>query len=116
MKILLVEDDFIIAMHLQSLLEGEGYEVLGPCATSREALEVLAKEEVAFALLDYSLADGGTSLTVAEQLQSRGCSFAFVTGLGGGTKIPDRFSDAPRLTKPIQDVDLRTTLADFHKS
>jgi DNA-binding NarL/FixJ family response regulator len=111
-KILLIEDNFLIAMHLERILEQEGCEVVGPFATAREGLDALSLETVDGALLDFSLRDG-TSVPIAEELTRRGCGFVFVTGLGGASDIPQKFSGVPRLSKPIPDSDIREAIRSF---
>ena len=72
--ILIVEDEFLIAMDLQLLFEGLGWRVLGPAATVRGALELLKTETPTVALLDVNL--GNERVTpVAEELKFRSVPF-----------------------------------------
>lgn len=112
MKILLVEDNFLISMQLADLLREEGCEILGPFPTSEGALLALETEAVDGALLDFSLRSGD-STPVAMELLRRECAFAFVTGYQDSTVIPTLFSKARVLTKPVSQVDIGQVLAEF---
>ena len=73
--VLIVEDEFLIAIDLQQMLEDGGWRVLGPVATVKEALRLLEKELPSVALLDVNL--GYEFVTpVAEILRARDVPFA----------------------------------------
>jgi DNA-binding NtrC family response regulator len=55
--VLIVEDEFLIAMDLQLMLEGNGWRVIGPVASVSEALALIAAELPQVALLDVNLGD-----------------------------------------------------------
>jgi len=113
MKVLVVEDNYLIAKYLAHFLESEGYEVAGPCASPDKAIELIRKEELEGAILDVSLGKRGDSLGVAEELAARGIPFAFASGIAGETAILDDFADIALLRKPIADAELRETIASF---
>jgi CheY-like chemotaxis protein len=69
--VLVVEDQFLIAMDLQHLLEQHGWRVLGPALAVEEALRLLDGETPDVALLDVNLR-GATVIPVAEALRARG--------------------------------------------
>lgn len=77
-SVLIVEDEFLIAMDLQLLLEDHGWRVVGPVATVGQALALLEIELPSVALLDVNL---GTELVtpVAEALEASGVPFAVAT-------------------------------------
>lgn len=110
MRVLVVEDEGLIALMMEDMLAELGYEAA--IATSvAEALRWLdAEGRPDAALLDVNL--GGESvLPVAEALAACGAPFAFATGYGEG---PDpRFRDAPLLTKPIRLSRLEAVLRGF---
>jgi DNA-binding response OmpR family regulator len=73
--VLIVEDEYLIAMDLQRVLEAHGWRVLGPVGTVSQALAVLEREPPSVALLDVDL--GGELVTpVAVALKARGTPFA----------------------------------------
>ena len=100
MRILVVEDEPLLAMLLEESLTELGHTVAGSAATVEQALATLDSETVECALLDFTLADEANSLPVAARLQARGIPFVYLTGhhtLPGDQAIPP----APLLTKPF---------------
>lgn len=75
-RILIVEDDFLIAMQLQSLFEEEGAEVIGPCYTLADALQVAQDGEFSAASLDLNLGRD-VATPVAQLLSDRKVPFVF---------------------------------------
>lgn len=113
-RILIVEDQTLIAMWIEDVLCEAGAEIIGPAPTVVEALGLIGAAGVGSlldaAILDVRLQDG-TSLAVADKLASLGVPFVFVTGykdirLG-------RHGGAPVLVKPVASEDLVATLADL---
>ncbi|WP_018236921.1 response regulator [Ensifer sp. BR816] len=72
--VLIVEDEFLIAMDLKLLLERCGWRVLGPAATAEEAIRLLDEELPAVALLDVTLRDGSVT-PVAKALRAQSVPF-----------------------------------------
>nr|WP_281375419.1 response regulator [Hansschlegelia beijingensis] len=84
---MIVEDEFLIAMHLQRLLEEHGWRVIGPVATVRAALRLLEEKLPDVALLDVNL--GREMVTpVAEALRARSVPFAIASAY----ERPERFA------------------------
>lgn len=108
-RILVVEDEFLVADHIASTLEDLGYVVVGPVPTIEDALAVIANEPIDCALLDANL-DGVSSSSIAEALIERGVPFIVCTGYGLLTLAADILNTAPRLTKPFRNADLAATL------
>ena len=80
-RILVVEDEPLVAMMVEDILLGEDVVVIGPAASLVKALE-LVEGEFDAALLDVNLA-GERVYPVARRLQQRGIPFVFATGYGG---------------------------------
>ena len=79
-RVLILEDDPFIALDLQSMLEDEGYDVMGPVASARQALDLIARDgKPDCALLDFFVS-GGTTVDVAREFETRGVPFMFLTG------------------------------------
>ena len=78
-RVLVAEDDFVIALELEALLREFGCEVLGPATMVGEALELLGRERPDAALLDVGLGDG-PAWPVAAALAAAGVPFALATG------------------------------------
>jgi len=104
-KILVVEDDVLIAMELGERLGDMGYEVLGPAHTLDEAQTVLAAAQPDAALLDANVA-GQSSVKLGAALAAQGVPLAFCTGYDKIKNLPPELANAPVLTKPIGDADL----------
>ena len=100
-RILVVEDEFLLAAHIGSVLEDEGLEVVGPVGTLAEALKLARDEKLDGALLDLNL-DGGRVDDVAEILDRRHVPFIFVTGFGRDD-LPPGFRESIIVSKPFND-------------
>ena len=98
-RILVLDDEWIIALDTQDMLESAGFEVVGPAATVREALELLHEAPVDAAVLDVHLT-GEMSFPVAEALIASGTPFVFVTGFNV-TDLPAAFRHHPLVSKPL---------------
>jgi PAS domain S-box-containing protein len=99
-RVLLVEDEALVAMMIQETLHEFGYQVVGPLNTASEALAAAREGHFDAAVLDINLGDG-LVYTVAEILGVRGVPFVFVTGYDADS-IDPRFSEVPILQKPIE--------------
>ncbi len=100
LRVMVLEDEAIIAMLLEDMLAEMGCEVMGPVSDVSAALNLLEAETPQMALLDVNLSHGQSSYKVAEALAGRGVPFAFVTGHApGGLQAP--FTDRPTLQKPF---------------
>ncbi|MFN3465373.1 MAG: response regulator [Terricaulis sp.] len=109
-KILVVEDDALIAMELCERLTDMGYEVMGPAHSIPEAETLLARETPDGALLDATLAGGVSSLPLGMILHGKGVRIAFCTGYDKVKGAPPELAQAPVLTKPVSDADIKTCL------
>ena len=109
MRILVVEDEFLVATLLQDMLEAAGCRVFGPMARVAEALDAVDNGAYDAAVLDVNL--GGERIDpVADALSRRKVPFMFVTGYGAGV-LPEGFAGRPRLSKPFRLDDLLGTLS-----
>ena len=98
-RILILEDDPLIALELAAIVEAQGHEVLGSFASVAAAAQHL-DEPVDFALLDIDVADG-KSFGLAAALRRRDIPFAFVSG-SRGSEIPAYLADALLIPKPYR--------------
>jgi DNA-binding NarL/FixJ family response regulator len=112
-RILVVEDEFLLACSLEETLAGFGYEVVGPYSTLSRATDAARRERFDAALLDVNLS-GLMVYPLADELAARGIPIVFLSGYGFGV-IPPRFSPHPQLSKPSDpgaiDRALRRVLA-----
>lgn len=112
-RVLLVEDEFLIASDLAQLLRQQGAEVLGPAATVRSALDLLQQAAAPDgAVLDVNLR-GEMAFPVADALRARGVPFVFATGYTG-EMIPERYAGVPCCEKPFEGPEIVRALASQH--
>jgi two-component SAPR family response regulator len=107
--VLVVEDEFLLAMELEALLEQRGWRVLGPVATIDRALAMLDQHRPAVAVLDVNL-KGRRATPVAAALRDRGVPFVLVTGYSDGQLNEPELRGQPRLEKPLDRQKLLRTL------
>lgn len=108
-RILVVEDNFVLAESMRFALEELGCTVVGPAPTSSVALQLLASGPVDAAILDIDLR-GTSSAAVAEELARRGTPFVFLTGYESAALLPETFHSRTRLSKPVDPEELVRTL------
>jgi DNA-binding response OmpR family regulator len=98
-RILVIEDEPLVAMDLESSLTAAGCDVVGPAGTIEEAKSLVADGHYDAALVDVNLA-GHPVDEIAAALTQKNCPFAFVTGYGREA-LPRGFRDAVVLGKPF---------------
>jgi CheY-like chemotaxis protein len=108
LRILLVEDEPIIAMTAEDMLDAIGCAVVASAATLEEALGAAARGGFDLAMLDINL-NGVRSLPVADLLKQAGTPFIFTTGYGADGCGPH--TDVPLVAKPYRIVDLEAAIA-----
>jgi len=100
-RITVVEDDYLVALALSTVLEGAGASVVGPISGAREAVTLVEEgnEHIDAAILDVDL-NGEPSYPVADALASRHIRFVFATGYGIDA-VDARYRHYPRCQKPF---------------
>ncbi|QDZ07496.1 response regulator [Sphingomonas panacisoli] len=96
-RILIVEDEPLIAMMLEDFLDALGKHCVGTCDTVQSALATIADEKPDAAILDINLSGGEKSWPVADALAAEGIPFVLSSG---GDEVTDGHQERPRLTKP----------------
>src|ERR1700704_7071101 len=96
--VLVVEDEALIAMDLQSLLEAAGYRVLGPANSTASAMALLNGDAPDVALLDVNLGRSDV-FGVANELATRKTKLIFLTG-HTAQKLPQAHRHRPLVPKP----------------
>lgn len=107
--VLLVEDDPLLAMDVEAVLRGAGYEVLGPAGSAADALSILREETPDVAILDIHLG-GETAFAVFDDLDGRGRPFIILSGHSRQV-VPPRHARRPFLQKPCDARLLLRTLS-----
>ncbi|HEV7276566.1 MAG TPA: response regulator [Devosiaceae bacterium] len=109
LRVLLVEDESLVAMAVEDMLHDLGCEVAATAGSVPEALERLQVGGFDFALLDVNLANQQV-FPVAEALSEQRIPFAFASGYGAAN-LPEAFRARPVAAKPFQIADLAATLS-----
>ncbi|RYX94871.1 MAG: GAF domain-containing protein [Bradyrhizobiaceae bacterium] len=109
LNVLMVEDQLLIAMDVETMLAGEGVTRVETAASSTEALASLVRFKPDIAILDVNLGSG-TSVPVAHMLRELGVPFVFATGYGETSLIPAALEHVPVIRKPYDVVSLVTAL------
>ncbi len=100
---MIVEDDFIVAFDMQTMLEEQGARVVGPTTDLDEARAVIAAEGAALqiAVLDVNI-NGRYVFPLAEELRRAGIPIVFATAYADDERLfPEEFRDVPCLAKPV---------------
>ncbi len=110
LRVLVVEDEMLVAMNIEDMLLDLGHEVAGLAGRLEPALALAREAEIDIAMLDVNLA-GEQSFPVADALIERGVPFLFATGYGL-KGIPERYRNRPVLQKPFREQDLAGALRE----
>lgn len=112
LRILVVEDEALVAMHIANILDSAGFDVVGPCATVAEALSRLEQPSCCdAAILDAQLRDE-SALPVAERLAKLNIPFVVATGYNRGQLLGE-LALAPIIAKPVDAEDLVRQLREI---
>ena len=100
-RLLIVEDEYLIAAELESALQRERAVVVGMANGVARGLALLAETDPDAAILDLNLG-GEVSTQIAAALSERKVPFVIVTGYGESWMTFDEFQDAPVIEKPVE--------------
>ena len=109
LRLLVVEDEYMIAEHIGMQLEEFGCDVAGPVGTIEEALTILEGGGLDGVLLDANL-NGESSAPIAAALNAASVPFVVATGYGSRELSDDALNAAPRIIKPFGKAELEATL------
>ncbi len=102
-RVLVVEDDYLIAMLVTEWLEAAGAEVVGPVPSVEQALGLIEEDGLTAAILDINLGHGRTVYPVADKLSATGVPYMFATG-DVMMAIADAYKHHPRVEKPFSET------------
>lgn len=111
-RVLVVEDELLVALGLEVNLQELGCTVIGPASSLAAAMLAAAHETVDAAILDINLA-GERVFPAAAILHDRGIPFMFCSGQSVPRQMPPFFTEAPRVPKPYTRGDITCALADL---
>ncbi|KEQ08414.1 MAG: response regulator [Alphaproteobacteria bacterium] len=114
MKILVLEDDVLLAMDVEDHLTEQGVRVVGPFGRIPQALEAVASTDLDGAILDLNL-NGELSFPVIEALQSKGVPLIVCSGYAELPELKSKLAGLPLLAKPWSPQKL-AKLMDKHFS
>ena len=113
--VLLTEDDALVATDLRDALEKASYRVVGPLATTREALSLIEEEAPTLAIIDIMLRDGPCT-ELARALRQRGVPFLVHSGCRPDEPLAGDFQGVPWLSKPAVAWDVVALLDELSLS
>ena len=108
LRVLVVEDEAMVAMMLEDMLDDLGCQVVGPAASLAAGLELARSAPLDAAVLDVNLA-GEKVFPIADALSERGVPFVFATGYGRAG-LREKDTARPVVQKPYSTQDLTRTL------
>lgn len=109
MRVLIVEDEYMIADDLAAALQKSGGETVGPVSTIGQAEELLRKRPVDAAIIDFNLR-GEMAAEFIERLAATGLPCLIVSGYGSDA-LPESVADVPRLEKPVSAASVLRALS-----
>ncbi len=111
-RILVVEDEYLIAIELKRWLMTAGATVIGPVPSVDQALDLIEDDTPDGAVLDVNLGDGDTVYEVADKLGAVGVPYLFATG---DVKLAETsvYRHRPRLEKPFVEAELVRALVEL---
>ena len=107
-RALLVEDEFMVSMLVETYLRDLGVDEIVTASTFAKGLVAAETEGLSFAILDVNL-NGTMSFPIAARLRERGVPITFQTGYGR-KGVEEAFADCPVLAKPYTRKELRDAL------
>lgn len=108
-RVLVVEDEMIVAWNLEDMLSDLGCVIVGPAVSVSDALDMIGAHAFDLALIDVNLG-GLPSYPIADALAERGVPFAFSTGYEEAS-LAEEYRTFPILRKPFRRSDLGDILA-----
>ena len=109
-RVLVVEDEALIAILMEDMVRDFGSEVVGPSATLEHAIRLASDDTINAAILDINLA-GAVVFPVADALRERGTPIIFATGYGAKA-LPPRFAGSLTVAKPFTYASLASCLRE----
>ena len=114
LQILVVEDEFLLALEVEATLIGFGCSIAGPFAKLAKAMDAARSKPLDGAVLDINL-NGEMVYPLAELLDQQGVPFVFLTGYVT-SDIPERFRHFRRLQKPLHPQSLHGVFMDMRRA
>jgi CheY-like chemotaxis protein len=110
-RVLIVEDDCLIALEISQFVEGAGYTVVGPETSVDATIRTLARHKIDLALLDVKLG-GELVFPIAKHLDDKGIPYIFLTSYSAAA-IPAQHRHRPLVSKPYSPERLLAQMQQF---
>lgn len=109
LSVLVVEDEFLVSLCLEDFLSAEGHDVVDVVMSLSGAFDALNRYQFDIAILDIDL---GKELVwpFAKKLEELGKRYVFLSANINRSDFPDECIDAPRISKPFRDDDMRRVI------
>ncbi|HRI61980.1 MAG TPA: response regulator, partial [Saprospiraceae bacterium] len=107
-KILIVEDEFIVANDLSLMLRRAGYSVCGIADSVSEARDIVSRENPDLVLLDIQLKGRLTGIDLAQELKEQQIAFVYLSALSSRSILESAKTTQPYgfLVKPFREKDI----------
>ncbi len=115
LRILLAEDELLVAMDIEAILQGLGCEVVGPVATVAEVGRLAGRADLDGAVLDVNLR-GVQIFDALPRLLERGLPVILSSGYADATLFPEPFRRLPVLVKPYEPSQLAALVRALFRS
>jgi CheY-like chemotaxis protein len=115
LRVLVVDDEFLIADYTTDILEEAGHRVVGTAASAEEALRVVETTEIDVAVVDITLRGRMDGIDLAHRLRQMGLRHLFISGSGDPTTLKRAQETGPLafLQKPFDDSRLLAVLRNW---
>jgi DNA-binding response OmpR family regulator len=111
-RVLVVEDNSLLAMALEDLLESEGVNTVGPAGSVAAGLELLRDDGIDAAILDIELGNERV-WPLAERLREQAIPFVFLSAVCDRDEVPERFRSQVCMSKPAEPRYLMATVEEL---
>jgi CheY-like chemotaxis protein len=108
-RVLILDDEMLVAMMLEDMLGDLDFDVVGPYAALEDAMSAVTTQPLDCAIIDLNLGRGVTSAPVAEALRERGVPFLLATGYGANEET-DALGHSGLLAKPFSTSEVQSAL------
>lgn len=115
LRVLVVEDNLLLAEVISDVLESYGCSVVGPIPDLEAGLALVREVDLDGAVLDINLR-GESCFPIAAELAARGVPYLFLTGYDNSRIVPPEHRGAERLSKPVDPAGLSAAIAELFRS
>ena len=118
LRVLVVDDEFLIADHMADVLTGAGHEVVGTAASAEQALGMVDGGGIDLAVVDIKLAGAMDGIALGHRLGQRGIGHVYVSGSGDAETVLRARATGPLafLQKPFDEARLLAALRNWARS